>query len=82
MAILKDLARDADTLNDSLAETQRLLNLGRTTGSPRPARGASVTDVGRIRGEIQGLGRKIDSLSTDSDPFLSTLFPASPRKAQ
>ncbi len=83
MAILKDLTKDADTLNRSLTETQRLLNLGRTPGSPRAARSASVTDIGRIRGEIQGLSRKIDQLSsTPADPFMSSLFPASPRKAQ
>lgn len=82
MGVLADLNKEADSLNSSLTETQRLLRIGSgNTGSPRPARGASVTDIGRIRGEIQGLGRKIDRLSTDSDPFISNLFPTPPRKA-
>jgi len=82
MGVITDLTKQAEDLNRELSKTQGLLGTSnRLPGSPRPVRRASMTDVGRIRGEIQGLGRKIDSLSTDSDPFLSSLFPASPRKA-
>jgi len=82
MSILTDLSKQAKDLNQELTETQRLLGTGnRLSGSPRPARGASVTDMSRIRGEIQGLGRKIDRISSDPDPFMSSLFATSPRKA-
>ena len=45
-------------------------------------RGLSTGDFRRMRGDIQGLGRRIDKIGAGRpDPFLGDLLKAGPRRA-
>jgi len=54
----------------------------RVGGSQTAARGPSTGDLRRMRGDLQGLGRKIDKIGAGkADPFLMDLFKSGPRVA-